>query len=140
MDTQRKRASAIIIKNNKILLIHRLKYGLDYFVFPGGRVEESETPEEAVKREVMEETGLTVLSHRCLFEDTLDLTQKKYIFFSCDTNDGKPTLGWPETDRQNEDNRYIFEWHELDKVRELNLQPESCKLKFCERFSAKCVD
>jgi 8-oxo-dGTP diphosphatase len=135
MEIQRKRASAIIIKNKKILLIHRLKYGLDYFVFPGGRVEEAETAEEAVKREVLEETGLTVLSSHPLFEDTIDLTHKKYIFFTCETNDGKPTLGWPETDRQNKDNQYVFEWHELNKVRELNLLPESCKLKFCEKYS-----
>ena len=35
----RERASAVIIKDNKILLMKRVKPNLEYFVFPGGGVE-----------------------------------------------------------------------------------------------------
>jgi ADP-ribose pyrophosphatase YjhB (NUDIX family) len=41
----RKRATAIIIENGKILLIKRIKSGMEYFVVPGGGVEEGETLE-----------------------------------------------------------------------------------------------
>src|SRR5690606_24304986 len=36
--------------------------------FPGGGIEEGETPEEACIREVKEETGLNVMVHRLLHE------------------------------------------------------------------------
>jgi ADP-ribose pyrophosphatase YjhB (NUDIX family) len=51
-------ASAVIINEGKILLVYHKK--LDVWLYPGGHVEENETPDEAVVREVMEETGLAV--------------------------------------------------------------------------------
>ncbi len=50
----REAVRAIIIKNDKILLIHSNKG--DY-KFPGGGVEENESHDEALIREVKEETG-----------------------------------------------------------------------------------
>lgn len=49
---------ALIIKDGKILLI--LAPDLDFWELPGGGVEEEETPEEALKREVFEETGYKI--------------------------------------------------------------------------------
>lgn len=49
---------AIIIKEGKVAMIHSLKY--DYYKFPGGGIEKGETKEEALVREVKEETGLIV--------------------------------------------------------------------------------
>jgi len=49
---------AIIINDDKILL-NCFGGGL-YFNFPGGGIEENETAKQAVEREVLEETGLTV--------------------------------------------------------------------------------
>jgi 8-oxo-dGTP diphosphatase len=54
--TWRPAAYAIIVDNNKILLVK--ERGL--FHMPGGGVNLGETPEQAVVREVREETGLTV--------------------------------------------------------------------------------
>ena len=51
-------ASAIIIKEGKVLLVYHKK--LNVWLYPGGHVEENETPDETVVREVMEETGLSV--------------------------------------------------------------------------------
>ena len=49
---------AIIIQNGRILLTHELNSG--WWLLPGGGMEEGETPEECVIREVLEETGLIV--------------------------------------------------------------------------------
>ncbi len=54
-----KRAVAIIIRDGKILLIHRIKNGQEYFVFPGGGIIEHENAEDAVVREIKEELILS---------------------------------------------------------------------------------
>jgi len=48
----------IIKKANKYLMVHVVK--MDIFTFPGGGVEENETLEDCLKREVLEETGVVV--------------------------------------------------------------------------------
>ena len=49
---------AIIVQDGRILLTHELNSG--WWLIPGGGIEEGETPEECVIREVEEETGLIV--------------------------------------------------------------------------------
>lgn len=51
-------ASALIIHEGKVLLVFHKKLGV--WLYPGGHVEHNETPDSAVIREVMEETGLQV--------------------------------------------------------------------------------
>ena len=49
---------AIIIENGRILLSHETKG--DIYMSPGGGLEENETDEQCVEREVLEETGYIV--------------------------------------------------------------------------------
>ena len=51
----RTRAGVVLIEDGKVALIERHRAGLDYFVFPGGGVDDGETPEQAAVREAMEE-------------------------------------------------------------------------------------
>lgn len=54
-------ARAILISDERILVIKRKKpNGHAYLAFPGGGVEQEETLEQCVVREIFEETGLTV--------------------------------------------------------------------------------
>lgn len=50
--------SGIILKDNKVLLIWHNK--LNTWLYPGGHIEENETPDEALMREIKEETNLEV--------------------------------------------------------------------------------
>jgi 8-oxo-dGTP diphosphatase len=59
-DFMRIRAGIVLIEDNKVALIERYRAGLHYFVFPGGGVDEGESPEQAAIRETMEELGLEV--------------------------------------------------------------------------------
>lgn len=52
-------ARAIIIKGEKVLLIYSKEY--NYYKFPGGGIENRESREEALIREVHEETGYKVI-------------------------------------------------------------------------------
>ena len=60
----REAARGIVFKDGGIILIHRIKEKegkkKEYYVFPGGGIEGEETHNEAVIREVLEETGIIV--------------------------------------------------------------------------------
>lgn len=60
-------ARAIIIEGDKILVMHRNNEGSQYFTLVGGKVDKNETPEQALVREVREETGLHVTSAKLVF-------------------------------------------------------------------------
>ena len=52
-------ARSIIIRDGKAAMIHSLKY--NYYKFPGGGIENGESPEQAMIRETREEAGLVVI-------------------------------------------------------------------------------
>ncbi len=55
---RRDSARGIILRDGRVAMVHSGKF--DYCKFPGGGIEAGETNEEAMAREVLEETGLTV--------------------------------------------------------------------------------
>ena len=55
-------------KNGLILAVSR-KNNPDDFGLPGGKVDPGETPEQALCREILEETGLEVVAYEGIFED-----------------------------------------------------------------------
>ena len=60
-------AYGFVIQNDKIALIKKARGGYKGLLdIPGGGIEHNETPEEALKRELMEEAGVTVKSYELL--------------------------------------------------------------------------
>jgi 8-oxo-dGTP diphosphatase len=57
---QMTRARVVIIEDGAVALIERHREGQHYFVFPGGGVDEGESPAEAAAREAWEEVGIEV--------------------------------------------------------------------------------
>lgn len=55
----RNSARSIILRDGKTAMIHSLKY--DYYKFPGGGIENDESPVDAMIRETREEAGLVVI-------------------------------------------------------------------------------
>ena len=52
-------ARSIIIKEKRVAMVHSLEY--DYYKFPGGGIENGESPVEAMIRETREEAGLCII-------------------------------------------------------------------------------
>lgn len=78
-----KAARAIIIENNKILIMRREKQGSVYFTLVGGRVNDVEEIEHAVIREVKEETGLKVTSAKYVFYEAHPEPYNEQYIFLC---------------------------------------------------------
>lgn len=69
--TEITRCQAAILQGDRVLLILHREHGSgrSYWLLPGGRWEDGETAEECVRREMWEETGLTVRVERLLYEE-----------------------------------------------------------------------
>jgi len=65
----------VIIKNEKGELLVILEKKWNCWVFPGGKLEPGETPEEAAKREVFEETNLIIEDLEIVGEQAFDKKQ-----------------------------------------------------------------
>jgi inorganic pyrophosphatase len=119
----RNRATIFILDQNKVLLIHRLKNGNEYYVVPGGGIEQGETETQAAIREVKEETGLDIVLGEKIGEDDTD-EGCEYFYISKSWN-GALVLGGPEALRQSPTNTYKLEWVPIEKLNDLNLKKET---------------
>jgi len=104
----KKRVAAVIVENNKILLIHRIKSEIEYFTLPGGTVEEGEELEDAMRREAKEELSIDVEIDRLLFE--IESENRKDWYYLIKKGVNSPKIGGPEAIRMNNNNQYHLEW------------------------------
>ncbi|MBN2420845.1 NUDIX domain-containing protein [Candidatus Woesearchaeota archaeon] len=128
------RAAAIVLNDNKILLIHRFFKNREYYVFPGGGVEEGETTEEATIREMKEETSLDVKLDKKLWEIHNEFDGRTCTYYLITEFEGESALSGPEAEINSKENSFKLEWHKLDKIHKLNLVPEEVKKKVIEDF------
>lgn len=99
------RVAAIIIEDDKILTTQMERDGDRYYVLPGGKVESGENIEEALKRELMEETSIQLenFSLAYLRELRLDDGERGIEFYYyVDEYSGEPETGYDPEDKQAE--------------------------------------
>lgn len=87
------RAVAILIKIDKILLIHRTENNKEFWVLPGGGVEENEAVEDAVIREVEEEASIKCKIIKLLYTHIYSDLGHKQFYYLCEYISGVPKLG-----------------------------------------------
>jgi 8-oxo-dGTP pyrophosphatase MutT (NUDIX family) len=119
------RAVAVVIRDQRLLVIHRQKNGTAYVTLPGGGVEPGETAETACVRELQEETGLrgTVEEHLL----TLSNAGRVEHYFRVDAPAGEPVLGGEEAEANSPTNRYDPAWLPLAELPAAELKPVEVK-------------
>jgi ADP-ribose pyrophosphatase YjhB (NUDIX family) len=114
----RKAVRAIIVRDNQTLVMHRNKFGQEYYTLLGGGIGVGETLEQALAREVLDESGQQVTSlHPVFIEEAGDPFGTQYIYL-CEVSGGDPALA-PTSDEAkiNELGQNMFTpmWMPLDQ-------------------------
>src|SRR5262245_3041430 len=113
------RAGVVLIEDGKVALIERHRAGLDYFVFPGGGVDEGETPEQAAIRETLEELGVEVAIKQKVAE--IYFPQSTQVYFLVERVSGEFGTGVGEEFTDSDPNdptegMYIPIWMPIDEL------------------------
>ncbi len=129
MENKRRRVRAIIIKDGKIVSMYREREDRIFYTFPGGGMEGTETEEGCVKREVMEEFGLTVKPIKKLY--TYENQNSVEHFYLAEWVAGEFGTGEGEEYRPDRNNGvYIPKFIEISQIPNLPLMPPEVATAF----------
>ena len=114
----KKTARAVIIQDGKLLVFFRRKIidGVEstYYAIPGGHVEDNETCEETVIRELHEEMNLDIEIINYLGRIVVDNQEENYYYAKI--IGGKLKFGGEELERNCVDNYYEIRWLSLNEL------------------------
>lgn len=134
----RVRVRAVIVREDgSVLLIHRLKGGTEYWVFPGGGMEDSDaTSEDALRRECREELGVEVriIGLFASLRSTVQGSDTPELFYSCEIVSGELGTGTgPEYQPDNSaKGSYSLEWMPVVELGNRDVRPEEIKRRVTE--------
>lgn len=121
------RARVIVVRDDRLAVVERVRQGRRYWVLPGGGVEEGETLASAALREAGEELGvcvtigaLRVLVHTPLADGGW---HRHWCFDASADSDAIAVVGGPEVDAAPEDGTYRAVWLRLDELGSREIWP-----------------
>ena len=121
------RARVVIVDDGRVALIRRVRAGTTYYIFPGGGVEDGETPAEAAVREAYEELGVHVRLSEQIHEEVF--RGDRFHFFRGEIVGGEFGTGeWPDHADETPSSRERGGTHEpvwvpLEELEHLDVRP-----------------
>ncbi len=123
------RTSAIIYNKDKTKILLFKSSNRDFYMLPGGKVNELESSEDALKREVQEETGLeiSIIDFKCFSECVVTDKEMTYqqveAIYEASYNDEI------NNDEFNglEGNWILFKWFNINDLDNVLIEPKEIK-------------
>jgi 8-oxo-dGTP pyrophosphatase MutT (NUDIX family) len=126
----RKAVRAVVVKDDALLVMHRNKFGEEYYTLIGGGISVGETPEHALMREVHEETSLSVANPRLVYVEQAGDPYGDQFIFLCDYSSGEVALSTESTEAKIHAlgaNLYEPVWLPIKKLAEVSFVSEALK-------------
>lgn len=123
------RAAGVVIDNNKLLLV-RSKYpnnDKEFYLLPGGGLEDGESIKQAAEREILEETGYKVKAENEIYHVNEFVKGEDWkgrsicFFFKTRIEDENPEK--PSTDDEGQIKE--VEWISIDELDKYDVRPQS---------------
>ena len=112
-------ARLVMVRDNHLLVMHRNKFGSEYYALIGGGVDPGESPSDALMREVREETGLKIANPKLVYIEEAGKPYGTQYIFAADYAGGEPVLA-PDSDEAKihnlGQNLYTPVWLEVSKL------------------------
>ena len=111
---------AIIRKGNQILMLDRKKFPFGW-ACPAGHIDEGESPEQAIEREIKEETGLDIKNFRPLIHEFVEWNEcskgkRGHDWYVFEADDFEGELKMNEAEEKN------LAWKTTEEIRGAELE------------------
>lgn len=142
-ESKPRRTVRTILKNeeDKIALMYMAKYNI--YMFPGGGIEDGEGLEEALRREILEETGCScriIKELGYIYENrgALDYTQESFYYITEKIGEQAEVM----LTEDEEENMTSYNWYSIEEAHErlLNSAHETLQQKFLQARDLAVLD